>query len=129
MVRQFVSCLAGQDDAPSDLEALTASSWKRWRLSRPSGMSGRSQLRVVSSLLREHPRVPLAAREAIAERLGKAKPVGSSFSAAEFARLTVTARRVFRTAHLRITDNARTLTAWRRSEVDADCKILNARPL
>ncbi|MGW2858251.1 hypothetical protein [Streptomyces sp. NPDC001205] len=116
-LRQFVTWLAGQDDAPADLEALTASTWKRWRLSRRSGPSGQAQLRVVASLLREHPRVPLTAREAIAERLVRAKPVEQSFSPAEFRRLTATARRVFRAAHLRITDNARTLTAWRGGEL------------
>ena len=119
-LRQFVSWLADQDGPPEDLEALSASDWKRWRLSRPSGTSGRAQLRVVSSLLREHPRVSLAAQEAIAERLSRPKVVEQSFSPAEFTRLSTAARRGFRAAHLRITDNARTLTAWRRGELDAE---------
>jgi hypothetical protein len=67
----------------------------------------------VRGLLLDGPRLSAATREALARSVLQPTAKEVSFQEAEFDANVATARRMFRTAHLRITDNARHLAQWR----------------
>ncbi|MFG2582268.1 hypothetical protein [Streptomyces malaysiensis] len=87
--------------------------WKQWRLSRPNTRLGYSQVTTVRGLLLDDPRLSAVAREALARRVLSPTAKEVSFQDAEFDAIVTTARRMFRAAHLRITDNADQLAQWR----------------
>lgn len=109
----FTAHLAALDVPVADIDQLTAGMWKQWRLSRPNTLLGYRQITTVRGLLLDDPRLPAAAREAVSQRVLVPKAKEVSFERAEFDAIVSTARRMFRTAHLRITDNARHLAQWR----------------
>ncbi|RSS26089.1 hypothetical protein EF914_04445 [Streptomyces sp. WAC05458] len=109
----FTAYLATLDSPVSDLDQLTAGVWQQWRLSRPNTPFGYRQITTVRGLLLDDPRLSAAAREALARRVLKPTAKEVSFQAAEFDAIVTTARRMFRAAHLRISDNARHLAEWR----------------
>jgi hypothetical protein len=113
MVRTFAIWLSERDNAPEDLDALTAKTWKEWRLSRPANTLGLYHVTDIARLLRGHLPIHPAVRGAMAERMPQITVKEQSFTPEEFARISATARRVFRAAHLRIMGNAAVLEAWR----------------
>ncbi|MEU9191090.1 hypothetical protein AB0D14_42685 [Streptomyces sp. NPDC048484] len=112
-LQAFTAHLATLDAPVADLDQLTAGVWKQWRLSRPNTRFGYRQITTVRGLLLDDPRLSAAAREALARRVLQPTTKEVSFQDAEFDAIVTTARRMFRTAHLRITDNARHVAQWR----------------
>ncbi|MFE9725927.1 hypothetical protein ACFYQ5_20605 [Streptomyces sp. NPDC005794] len=112
-LQAFTAFLATLDAPVADLDQLTAGVWQQWRLSRPNAPLGYRQITTVRGLLLDDPRLSAAAREALARRVLKPAAKEASFQDAEFDAIVTTARRMFRAAHLRITDNARHLAQWR----------------
>ncbi|MFG3151432.1 hypothetical protein ACGF7W_05220 [Streptomyces sp. NPDC048219] len=112
-LQAFAAYLATLDAPVRDLDALTAGMWKQWGLSRTNTRFGYRQITTVRGLLLDDPRLSAAAREALARRVLQPPAKEVSFQEAEFDTIVTTARRMFRTAHLRITDNARHLAQWR----------------
>ncbi|WP_258040103.1 hypothetical protein [Streptomyces sp. SM1] len=110
----FAEHLSALEEPVADLDALTAAVWKEWELSRRNTQTiGYKELTVVSGLLLDDPRLTADAREALSKRIPQPKVTETSFEDAEFAAITSRARRTFRSAHLRITENARHLADWR----------------
>ncbi|HEY1712577.1 MAG TPA: hypothetical protein VGG07_06720 [Solirubrobacteraceae bacterium] len=100
-----------------DVDELTSAMWKHWRMSQPTTVTGHNAVRYVALLLRADPRIDPRTREALNARLPKAKKVEQSFSPEQFAKIQSAARRTFRAAHLRITENIAILNAWRAGEI------------
>ncbi|MEU2911930.1 hypothetical protein ACFYM3_13525 [Streptomyces massasporeus] len=111
-LQAFTAYLAALDAPVADIDQLTAGTWKQWRLSRANTMFGYRQIVTVRGLLLDDPRLNAAAREALSQRVLAPKAKETSFESAEFDAIVSTARRMFRTAHLRITDNAHHLAQW-----------------
>ncbi|MFD3580847.1 hypothetical protein [Streptomyces sp. NPDC058683] len=111
-LQAFTAYLAARDTPVADITQLAAGVWSQWKLSRPNTMSGYRQIVTVRGLLLDDPRLSAAAREAISQRVLTPKAKEVSFQGAEFDAIVSTARRMFRTAHLRITENARHLAQW-----------------
>ncbi|MER6714592.1 hypothetical protein [Streptomyces sp. NPDC000877] len=112
-LQAFTAYLATLDAPVADLDQLTARVWQQWRLSRQNTRFGYRQITTVRGLLLDDPRLSAAAREALARRVLQPAAKEVSFQEAEFDAIVTTARRMFRAAHLRITDNARHLAQWR----------------
>ncbi|MEU6904260.1 hypothetical protein ABZ935_02680 [Streptomyces coeruleorubidus] len=112
-LQAFTAYLATLDAPVADLDQLTAGMWQQWRLSRPNTRFGYRQITTVRGLLLDDPRLSPGAREVLARRVLQPTAKEVSFQDAEFDALVTTARRMFRAAHLRITDNARHLAQWR----------------
>lgn len=112
-LQAFTAYLATLDAPVADLDQLTAGVWQRWRLSRQNTRFGYRQITTVRGLLLDDPRLSAAAREALARRVLQPTAKEVSFQGAEFDAIVTTARRMFRAAYLRITDNARHLAQWR----------------
>lgn len=112
-IRAFAQFVALQDQPVQDLDALTPGLWSAWRLSRPNIPAGQQQLRCMVHLLRHHPRIPAAVREVMPQRLPRLEVQETALRPAEFEVLKKTARQLFRAAHLRISENAAHLDAWR----------------
>ncbi|QUW78557.1 hypothetical protein SMIR_04945 [Streptomyces mirabilis] len=111
-LQAFTAYLAALDAPVADLDQLTAGVWKQWRLSRPNTVFGYRHITTVRGLLLDDPRLSAATREALSQRVLAPKAKEVSFHGAEFDAIVTTARRMFRTAYLRITDNARHLAQW-----------------
>ncbi|MFE9806098.1 hypothetical protein [Streptomyces sp. NPDC005548] len=110
----FTEYLAALGDPPTDIEELSAGVWKEWRLSRRNTqMIGYKELTAVRGLLLDDSRLTAAAREAISKRIPPPEVTETSFEDGEFDAIASAARRMFRSAHLRITQNARHLVDWR----------------
>ncbi|MET9565034.1 hypothetical protein [Streptomyces tauricus] len=110
------------ETSPTDVEDLTAGLWKEWKLSRRNTqMIGYKELTAVRGLLLDEPRLAAEAREALSKRIPPPKVAETSFEDGEFDAITSAARRMFRTAHLRITENARHLADWRAGAFARDC--------
>ncbi|MFH9075694.1 hypothetical protein [Streptomyces alboflavus] len=112
-LQAFTAYLAVLDTPVGDLDELTAGVWTQWRLSQPNTRLGYRQITTVRGLLLDDARLSAAAREALARRVLFPGTKEVSFQGAEFDAIVMAARRVFRAAHLRITDNARHLAQWR----------------
>lgn len=111
-LQAFTAYLATLDAPVADLDQLTAGVWQQWRLSRQNTRFGYRQITTVRGLLLDDPRLSAATREALARRVLQPTVKEVSFQGAEFDAIVTTARRMFRAAHLRITDNARHLAQW-----------------
>ncbi|MFJ5894705.1 hypothetical protein ACIQFZ_04370 [Streptomyces sp. NPDC093064] len=117
----FAEHLSALEEPVADLDVLTAAVWKEWELSRRSTQTiGYKELTVVSGLLLDDPRLTAEAREALSKRIPQPKVTETSFEDGEFAAITSQARRIFRSAHLRITENARHLADWRSNSFARD---------
>lgn len=113
-IRRFALFLAGLEPVPRDLDELTAAMVRQWRVSLPAGAGGHRLFQEVSSLLREDGRLgagPVA--DELARRVRAPRSGTQSYGEAEFGAVTAAARRRFRGALVRITDNARHLRQWR----------------
>ncbi|MEU1040946.1 hypothetical protein [Streptomyces sp. NPDC005907] len=111
-LQAFTAYLATLDAPVADLDQLTAGMWQQWRLSRQNTRFGYRQITTVRGLLLDDPRLSPGAREALARRVLQPTAKEVSFQEAEFDAIVTTSRRMFRAAHLRITDNARHLAQW-----------------
>ncbi|WP_267717280.1 hypothetical protein [Streptomyces sp. CoH17] len=112
-LQAFTAYLATLDEPVAYIDQLTAGVWQQWRLSRQNTRLGYRQVTAVRGLLLDDPRLSPGTREALARRVLCPRTKEVSFQDAEFDAITSTARRMFRAAHLRITDNARHLAQWR----------------
>ena len=114
LLRQFAEFLARQQRPPRDLGELTPALVRQWRESLPEAAGGYRAWRSVSGLLRDDARLqagPVADELARRRKLPPAKV--QSYAEAEFDQFTAVARRQFRAARRRISDNALHLQRWR----------------
>jgi hypothetical protein len=117
-LRLFSRFLAGQEDAPEDLDGLTAALLKRWRAAHVGTNDGRHAMAVIRVLLQQDPRLrdgPVA--DELARRIPSARPSGQSYDEDERERVLLAARRQFRAALLRIRENAGLLQRWQAGEL------------
>jgi hypothetical protein len=113
----FATFLSQQERPPGDLDELTAAMLKRWRTSQSGSTGGYNRIIRITSLLRKDPRLQAGrVADELAARVRRPKSTTQSYSEAEFEKIRVAARRTFRSALLRIVDNARLLERWRRGE-------------
>ena len=114
MLRQFAEFLARQQRPPRDLDELTPALVRQWRESLPATATGFNAWRTVSGMLRDDARLqagPVADELARRHKIPPSKV--QSYTEAEFDRITAAARRQFRAALRRISDNALHLERWR----------------
>jgi hypothetical protein len=113
-LRRFAESLARQQRPPGDLDELTPGMVRAWRAGLPAGVGGGHAFRAVAGLLRDDARLlagPVA--DELARRFKAPRSKVQSYSAAEFERITTAARRRFRAALQRISENAWHLQQWR----------------
>jgi hypothetical protein len=113
VVRVFAAWLAELDRPPQDVDEITPALWSAWRLSRTARVGGHHQVKQMARLLLADPRVTGDAAEAMAKRVPKPRAQETSYAPAEFDQIKTAARRMFRSALLRIQDNAGHLEQWR----------------
>jgi hypothetical protein len=112
-LQQFAEFVSGQPRPPRDLDELTPRMVRLWRSSLGK-VGGASAFWAVSSLLRDDVRLQEGqVADELARRYRAPKSRVQSYSEADFDRITVIARRQFRTALQRIRDNAIHLQRWR----------------
>jgi len=114
LLRQFAEFLARQQRPPRDLDELTPALVRQWRESLPVAAGGYRAWRSVSGLLRDDARLqagPVADELARRRKLPPSKV--QSYTEAEFDQFTAAARRRFRAALRRVSDNALHLQQWR----------------
>ncbi|MFI5966669.1 hypothetical protein ACIA8J_31490 [Streptomyces asoensis] len=116
VVRTFSAFVSEHHPEVEDVDGVTTVVWKEWKLSRAASSGGNTQVKLIARLLREDSRLSEAAREAMMERSAPVKASEQSYAPNEFTQVATVARRIFRAAHLRITDNAARLAAWRAGE-------------
>ncbi|MEN8656179.1 hypothetical protein ABCR94_37820 [Streptomyces sp. 21So2-11] len=119
----FASFLSEQERPPRDLDELTAAVVHRWRQSLSKTAGGYNRFTYPARLLRQDPRLqsgPVA--DALAQRLPTPRSEVQSYSEADFAPIKTAARRMFRSALLRINDNARHLERWRQGDFAKDSR-------
>lgn len=121
-LQTFARFLATEDHPPIDVSDLTAGLWNRWRLSRSQNASGRDQITRVAAFLQADARVTGALMEAMAKRVPLVKKSETALPPDEFTQVRTTAQRMFRTAHLRITENTELLHKWRAGAVAPDTR-------
>jgi hypothetical protein len=120
-LRQFAGFLDGLPQQPRDLDELTPGLVRLWRESL-SKAGGATAFAVVSGLLRDDARL----REGrVADELARyyrrpSRSTVQSYSEAEFDRITAIARRQFRAALRRISENAAHLQRWREGSFAED---------
>ncbi|RBM18629.1 hypothetical protein DI005_18195 [Prauserella sp. PE36] len=113
----FTIFLSQQARPPRDVDELTASLIERWRESVLATAGGYTTFTAVTSLLRGDPRLqtgPIA--DTLARRAQRPRSGIQSYSEAEFDRVKLAARRMFRAALLRIEHNAAHLQRWQAGE-------------
>ncbi|MFJ9321080.1 hypothetical protein [Streptomyces globisporus] len=113
-LRAFATFLSQLEDAPRDLDELSAAQLKRWRVSQSGSNGGYYVFTSTARLLRGDARLqsgPVA--EELARRMRKPKSRVQSYREEDFDHIKLAARRQFRAALLRIEDNARHLQHWR----------------
>ncbi|MGP3941885.1 hypothetical protein [Streptomyces sp. 6N106] len=117
-LQYFADFLAGQDCPPTDLDELTGTMVKRWRVSQPGTAGGYNNITMVITLLQDDPRLQSGpAADELARRITKPKSKVQSYPEAEFDQVKTAARRMFRAARLRIEENAGHLKRWRAGEI------------
>ncbi|MEU3299726.1 hypothetical protein ABZ729_07870 [Streptomyces sp. NPDC006678] len=122
-VGYFARFLSQLENVPQDLDALTAAMLKRWRAQHISTVAGKSTLYMVRTLLRHDPRLAVGpVAEELAKRIPRVKPSKQSYGEAERERVVLAAQRQFRSAWLRIQENARLLDGWRAGSLDEDSR-------
>ncbi|WP_345442529.1 hypothetical protein [Actinoallomurus vinaceus] len=112
-VRSFASWLAGLPAPPTEVAQITAAIWDAWRISRPATVGGQQQVTRVAALLLNDEHLSRSAAEVMARRMVRPRRVEESYQAGDFDQIKVAARRMFRSAVLRIEDNAAHLERWR----------------
>lgn len=113
-VRNFAQFLAAQPSPVTDLDGLTPALVKAWRLRLGPAAGGVMTFNLTAYLLRQDPRLqagPVAEELARRARLPQSRV--QSYPQAEFDRVKTAARRTFRAAVLRISENAAHLERWR----------------
>jgi hypothetical protein len=110
---RFASFLARQDEPPGDIGELTPAHWTAWKVSRPATTYGYVDVTKIAAFLRKDPQLRPDTRTAMAKRLAVAKPRETAFTEAEFLQARTAARKMFRSAHHRIAENAQALASWR----------------
>ncbi|ATW50849.1 hypothetical protein [Streptomyces peucetius] len=116
-IERFTEYLSSQQHPPRSLDGLTGALIDSWWDVMRTTPSGRSAFRAVASLLRRDVRLqtgPVA--DALARRVPASKSTTQSYSRTDFAAIKTVARQTFRSALLRIEDNARHLERWRAGE-------------
>ncbi len=112
-LQQFAEFVERQRRPPRDLDELTPGMVRLWRASLGKA-GGANAFSMVSPLLRDDARLQEGqVADELARRYRAPKSAVQSYSEAEFDRITVAARRQFRTALQRIRDNAIHLQRWR----------------
>ncbi|MGW3823394.1 hypothetical protein ACWEAF_13995 [Streptomyces sp. NPDC005071] len=122
-VRVFAEFVSQQEPSPQDLDQLTAGLIRRWRGSRPLTVGGALTLNGVRSLLKDDSRLqggPVA--DELARKIRKPRGDQQSFKDEEMEAIRQAARATFRTALLRIEDNAHHLERWRAGEFAANSR-------
>ncbi|WP_329143142.1 hypothetical protein OIU91_05105 [Streptomyces sp. NBC_01456] len=98
---------------PGDLNELTAAAVKAWWEQQKHTSGGREVFRSVVSLLRDDPRLRTGpVFEELTRRVPDLPSKVESYAPAEFDRIRLEARRVFRAALLRIEENTDHLESW-----------------
>lgn len=132
-LQKFAEFLAEQERPPRDLDELTGPMVKRWRTSRPKTAGGYNSVTGVVRILKDDPRLQNGrVADELLRRMAKPKSRVQSYTEAEFDEVKVAARRMFRSALLRIEENAAHLERWRAGEIPAgsrDWKIGEALDL
>jgi len=114
LLRRFAEFLASQGPVPRDLDELTVGMVRRWRDWLPKGPGNRKVAWVVCALLRDDERLQAGpAADELARRRKQPPSTTQSFGEADFDQVTAAARRRFRAARQRISDNALRLQQWR----------------
>jgi hypothetical protein len=116
-LRQFAEFLARQQPPPRDLDELTPRMIRQWRAGLPP-RSGYNNFRVLGGMLREDARLqagPVA--DELARYYKRPRSRVQSYSETQLDRVTVVARRQFRAALRRISDNSIHLQRWRDGEL------------
>ncbi|MQS36813.1 hypothetical protein [Streptomyces katsurahamanus] len=114
----FARFLSWQDSPPDDLDGLTIAMLQSWRKEHVGTNTGKNTLASVRALLRRDSRLvrgPVA--EELARRIPTQPPGGQSYEETERNEVMLAAQREFRSAWLRISENARLLNRWRAGEV------------
>lgn len=114
----FARFIAEQPQPPEDLDGLTPAMLKRWRARNIATSGGISTMRHVRPLLKLDERLaagPVA--EELLRRLPTARSTRRSYGEQEHRQVVLAAQRQFRTALLRVRDNARLLQAWQAGEL------------
>lgn len=113
-LKQFVEFASQCERPPHDLDELTATLVKAWWFQLKDSPGGRATFQSVTALLRKDPRVHTGA---VAEELARRVPTlprqRMSYAATELDQIRLEARRTFRSALLRIEENAAYLERWR----------------
>ncbi|QIY73751.2 hypothetical protein HEP84_36035 [Streptomyces sp. RLB1-33] len=110
----FAQFLASLESPPDDLDGLTVAALQSWRDKHIGTNSGRGLLGMVRTLLRQDPRLSVGpVADELARRIPAPAPSKQSYGQAQRDRVVLAARRQFRAAHLRISENARLLDEWR----------------
>jgi hypothetical protein len=110
-LQQFAEFVDRQQRPPRDLDELTPGLVQLWRESLAKG--GAAAFGVVSGLLRDDARLQEGrVADELARRYRAPRSTVQSYSEAEFNRITAAARRQFRAALRRISENAVHLQRW-----------------
>ena len=113
----FAKYLARQENPPRDLDEITAAVVKQWRMGLgTSGGSYHASTQIARLLLRDGrlQAGPVADELAVRRKAPKSKI--QSYTEAEFDEIKAAARRMFRSALLRIRENAQHLERWRQGD-------------
>ncbi|WP_237291393.1 hypothetical protein [Streptomyces sp. Sge12] len=110
----FAQFIGSLECPPDDLDGLTGAALQSWRDKHIDTNSGKGLLSAVRALLRQDPRLAVGpAAEELARRIPAPAPSRQSYQQAEREQVVLTARRQFRAALLRISENTRLLEEWR----------------
>lgn len=109
----FCRFCAEQESQPQRLEDLTPALWNRWRMRRPEGIYGYHQVTSLGGFLRKRAELSEATRSAMAKRLPTVRTREQALAPDEFLEVCAAARKMFRSAHLRIQANTAHLHQWR----------------
>ncbi|MEU6321496.1 hypothetical protein [Streptomyces sp. NPDC047009] len=112
-LQDFAEFLSRSEGPLVDLEDLTVAMLKRWRVLHIGTNTGKAVLGSVRAMLRQDARLAVGpVAEELARRIPKPRPAMQSYEKAERDRVVLTAQRQFRSAWMRISENARLLETW-----------------
>lgn len=122
-LEMFTAFLSRQMRPPRDVDELTASLIERWREHALATVGGYTTFTAVTSLLRGDLRLQTApVADTLSRRAPRPRSGIQSYSEAEFDRIKLAARRMFRAALLRIEHNAAHLHRWQAGEFIEDSR-------